>query len=65
MLITEDIVVNFTHIFREANRCADAMAKMRFIHDPRPHSFRNCPDFMFSLLAKYLSGVFISRISCL
>lgn len=61
MLNSDDVVLRFMHIFQEANRCVDTMAKMSSPHDLEPHFFQDCPTAMVNLLDFDSPGAFSSR----
>lgn len=49
-IITDNKVVGFSHIFREANLCADIMAKLSLFHDLVTIVYDNCPKELLSLI---------------
>lgn len=56
-MLTGNILVNFIHVYREANRCADSLAKRSFRHDPRPQGFDEYPNDLVNLFVSDFSMV--------
>lgn len=55
--LTHYILVNYTHVFREANRCVDALAKRSLHLDHGPRVYDDCSEDLLNLFVKELFGV--------
>jgi ribonuclease HI len=64
-LLAKDWVVEISHIYREANHCADALANLGCSHDSHLRVFDSCPSFMKDLYNLDLLGNSTPRLICL
>jgi ribonuclease HI len=64
-LLAKDWSVDITHIYREANKCADAMANLGCARDFVVEFFVSCPSHVSDLYNLDLLGIPTPRLVCL
>jgi ribonuclease HI len=63
-LLAKDWSVDITHIYREANKCADAMANLGCARDFVFEFFVSCPSHVSDLYNLDLLGIPTPRLVC-